>query len=370
MSKEKSIAANNTAARRSRVDWVDYAKGICIVWVVTLYSTDFVQTTAASIGWMQHVADFAQPFRMPDFFMLSGLFVARVLARPWRSYLDGKVLHFVYFYVLWGTLKFANMEANALPGPDAFGLLPEYLKMFVEPPTGPLWFIYLLAVFFVVVRLTKNWPPLLVLIAAMALEIMVAATPAELDFKVGDKFCRYFVFFYSGYLFSRHIFRAAGWAQAHPRAIWSILAVWFVLNGLLVIEEVTFLPGMQLLLGYVGACAIMALAGQLAQLSWTDWLAYLGRNSIVVYLGFVVPLGLMRRFVVAPPFGLDVGTLSLLAMILSVAGSILLYRALRGTPLRFLYVRPGWASIAGRERPAKGEETAMRETPAGLAEHS
>ena len=29
-----------------------------------------------------------QPFRMPDFFLISGLFLARVIDRDWRDYLD------------------------------------------------------------------------------------------------------------------------------------------------------------------------------------------------------------------------------------------------------------------------------------------
>src|SRR4051812_33740609 len=67
--------ASRTSVKQDRVSWVDYAKGICIIWVVALYSTNFVQETAHATGWMQYVAEFAKPFRMPDFFMLSGLFV-------------------------------------------------------------------------------------------------------------------------------------------------------------------------------------------------------------------------------------------------------------------------------------------------------
>jgi uncharacterized membrane protein YcfT len=47
------------------------------------------------------VVAFAKPFRMPDFFLISGLFLARVIDRDWRTYLDRKVVHFVYFYLLW-----------------------------------------------------------------------------------------------------------------------------------------------------------------------------------------------------------------------------------------------------------------------------
>src|ERR1700759_4908825 len=109
-SETQPVLANRMSAKQDRVAWVDYAKGICIIWVVALYSTNFVQETAHATGWMQYVAEFAKPFRMPDFFMLSGLFVGRVLNRSWRSYLDTKVWHFFYFYSLWATLKFVNMH--------------------------------------------------------------------------------------------------------------------------------------------------------------------------------------------------------------------------------------------------------------------
>ncbi len=56
---------------------------------------------------MHPVVAFALPFRMPDFFMISGLFLANVIDRDWRTYLDRKVVHFAYFYLLWMTIQFA-----------------------------------------------------------------------------------------------------------------------------------------------------------------------------------------------------------------------------------------------------------------------
>jgi uncharacterized membrane protein YcfT len=81
-------------ARTGRVDWVDYAKGICIVMVVMMHSTLGVEAAAGRDGWMHAAVEFARPFRMPDFFLISGLFLARVIDRDWRDYIDRKVLHF------------------------------------------------------------------------------------------------------------------------------------------------------------------------------------------------------------------------------------------------------------------------------------
>ena len=64
---------------------------------------------------MHAISDFAKPFRMPDFFLISGLFLARAIDRDWTTYLDRRVWHFVYFYVLWLTIQI-GFKAPGLAG--------------------------------------------------------------------------------------------------------------------------------------------------------------------------------------------------------------------------------------------------------------
>jgi len=97
-----------------RFAWVDYAKGICIVLVVMMHSTLGVEQATGESSWMGALLAFAKPFRVPDFFLISGLFLAQVIDRPWRAYLDTRVVHFAYFYAHfayfyahWVTIQFA-----------------------------------------------------------------------------------------------------------------------------------------------------------------------------------------------------------------------------------------------------------------------
>src|SRR5688572_30702238 len=132
----------------SRVDWVDCAKGFCIIMVVMMHSTLGVGDAVGREGFMHTVVAFAKPFRMPDFFLISGLFLARVIDRDWRTYLDRKVVHFAYFYVLWVTIQFA-LKAPMLAAEHGWSNLSGlYLFSFIEP-FGTLWFIYMLPIFFV-----------------------------------------------------------------------------------------------------------------------------------------------------------------------------------------------------------------------------
>ena len=73
---ERSLAASLSApsalSAPVRIDWVDYAKGICIVLVVMMHSTLGVEAAAGQTGFMHLLVAFAKPFRMPDFFLISG----------------------------------------------------------------------------------------------------------------------------------------------------------------------------------------------------------------------------------------------------------------------------------------------------------
>src|SRR3954464_4847097 len=84
----------------SRIDWVDYAKGICIIMVVMMHSVLGVEAAANPTGVMHWLVVVAQPVPLPDFFLVSGLCLSVVIDRDWRTYFDRKVVHFAYFYLL------------------------------------------------------------------------------------------------------------------------------------------------------------------------------------------------------------------------------------------------------------------------------
>jgi uncharacterized membrane protein YcfT len=146
-----------TGILEGRVAWVDYAKGICIVMVVMMHSTLGMGAAAGGEGFLHHAVAFAKPFRMPDFFLISGLFLARVIDRDWKTYLDRKVVHFAYFYLLWMTIQFLFKTPGLVAEHGAAAVAELYLLSLVEP-FGTLWFIYLLPVFFVVTKLTRSKP--------------------------------------------------------------------------------------------------------------------------------------------------------------------------------------------------------------------
>src|SRR5664279_2803584 len=224
-----AVAARSAPAAPGRIDWVDYAKGICIVMVVMMHSVLGVEAAAGQTGFMHVLVAFAKPFRMPDFFLISGLFLSIVIDRDWRTYLDRKVVHFAYFYVLWVTIQF-GFKAPSFAAESSWAHVGTlYLESFIEP-FGTLWFIYLLPIFFVVTKATRKMPPLLIWAVAAALEMAHIAT----GWTVIDEFAARFVYFYSGYCCATFVFALSDRARLHPALALLALGFWALVNGSLV----------------------------------------------------------------------------------------------------------------------------------------
>jgi uncharacterized membrane protein YcfT len=324
-----------TGIAGERVGWVDYAKGICIVMVVMMHSTLGIEQAAGEQSWMHALVAFAKPFRMPDFFLISGLFLARVIDRDWRRYLDRKVVHFLYFYALWVTIQFA-LKAPGLAGEmGAAGVAKLYLLSYVEP-FGTLWFIYLLPVFFVVTKLTRGIPPLAIFLAAAAFE----AAPIETGWTMIDEFASRFVYFFIGYWLATNFFALARWVQDNPAPTFAALPIWAAANGALVFAGYAGLPGVSLALGLAGAVAVISVAALLARASLFDLLRHAGEHSIVVYLAFFLPMAATRTVLLKTDIVADLGTVALIVTAMGVMVPLVLYWFVRGTWFDFLFRRP------------------------------
>jgi len=328
-----------------RVDWVDYAKGICIVMVVMMHSVLGVEAAAGQTGFMHALVAFAKPFRMPDFFLISGLFLSVVIDRGWRTYLDRKVVHFAYFYVLWVTIQFGFKAPSFAAGTGwgHVGLL--YLESFIEP-FGTLWFIYLLPVFFVVTKLTRKMPPLAIWAAAAALEMTHVAT----GWTVIDEFCSRFDYFYSGYWFAASVFALSDRARARPALSIAGLVLWALINGALVEFGYGEWALVSLALGLAGASAIIVTGTLLAQAHWLNFLRYCGKHSIVIYLAFFLPMAASRTMLLKTGWIADLGTLSAVVTLAGVLGALAMFWAVRWAGLPFLFERPRQFWIGPRKQ--------------------
>lgn len=331
-----------------RVDWVDVAKGICILFVVMMHSTLGVEAAVGQSGWMGTIVTWAQPFRMPDFFFIAGLFLVRTIDAPWRRFLDRKVVHFAYFYVLWMVIQCA-FKCGLLSGhPET--ILPNMLQALYQP-YGTLWFIYMLPIFFLVTRLTRNVPVWMMLAVGAALEIAPIGTGSMLI----DEFASRFVYFYAGYALAGYAFSMADEARAKPLRGLMFLGGWAIVNTIAVFSNIELfgevysiaqLPVLSLALGGLGALAVIMTATLVTRTLVGSIFSFMGARSIVIYLAFFLPMIVTRELILRSGLIPDAGTVSLVTTLVAVSTPLLGYWIVRklGFGL-FLFERPEWAKI-------------------------
>lgn len=345
------------AAHNDRLDWVDMAKGLSIFLVVMMYAAASVGEDTGGVGLFHWAIAFATPFRMPEFFLISGLFLSQVIDRPWRAFADRRVVHYLYFYALWAVIHIV-FKTGLLAG-NPLGAA-EQLAWAVIQPYGVLWFIYMLAVVSAATKLLHMlrapvW-------GVFALGALLQMAPVATGSYAIDQFAAYFVFFYAGFILAPQLFRLTAWAGNHVGLSLLGLLVWAVLNAALVFSpgfamhpvepEMGWagLPGLHLLLALVGTAALCVLAALLTRLPAMDWLRWMGSKSLMIYVAFVLPLGIARTVLIR--LGLVEPTLLTgLTMAIAIGAPLVLYWLVERTGLgKFLFERPAWAHLPGTAR--------------------
>jgi uncharacterized membrane protein YcfT len=341
-----------TVMTSQRIGWVDYSKGICIILVVMMHSTLDYGAMVGDTGWMHAAVGWTKPFRMPDFFLISGLFLSRSIFGSKIDYFDRKFLHFAYFYCLWLFIQTLAFDANVLLS-NPWQFMVTYLSALVIPKSS-LWFIHQLAVFYMFTWAVRKVPQLWVFLAAAALQIAFSTQMIDTGWSVTNRFMEWFVFFYGGYWLAPRIFAFAEYIQSNRAVAWLALAGWAVTNTVFTQFEIDGLPILSLALGFAGAFAIAAIGALLAQANVGNTLRYVGQNSIVIYLTFFLPMKVLQKaFVTAGPI-LDVGTASAIITLVAVFVPLIFHRMILKTPLIALYERPGFMRLKGPKGSRKG----------------
>ncbi|GJD76830.1 hypothetical protein NBEOAGPD_0031 [Methylobacterium gregans] len=338
-------AADPAVPERTPLAWVEIAKGLCIGLVVLMHATLGLEDALGERGYAHAIADFAQPFRMPTFFALSGLFLGRALASDWRPFLERRVFHYLYFYTLWlliqEVIRFPHLGGGTLAG-----TLSHVAWSYVEP-FSTLWFLYALALFALVTRLVEGVAAPVVLGVALGL----AGSDVTTGWHILDVACDTYLFFYAGYRLAPQIRAFGARMRARPALAAGVTGGWLVVNAVLIFTVVPALghtmvaeaPLVAMPLGALGVFGVIALATLLERSVAGPALAYAGYRSIVIYLAAFAPVAALRALMVRYGLPFDVGTASLALTAAGILLPLALERVLRGTPAACLFVRPSAA---------------------------
>lgn len=161
---------------KQRIAWPDAAKGLCMVLVVLGHSAIWFdqQVQGDSMLWLT-ITDVFAPFRMPFFFLISGLFSVNALARPLHQSRK-RTIGLLYVYVLWTTLFVARLFVPGARDGEKPPTVVEFVLSVLLPT--PFWYLWALPVYFtltwLIFRALSGGSRLLVLVP---LAVLSAASP-------------------------------------------------------------------------------------------------------------------------------------------------------------------------------------------------
>jgi fucose 4-O-acetylase-like acetyltransferase len=325
-----------------RYAWVDYAKGIAIIFVVyrhVLYGLLYSGVTATPV--MMDANEMLYGFRMPLFFFLSGLFFASSLQkRGAQDFLLAKINTLLYPYVLWCfiqlTLQIIFSEyTNFKRG------IGNYIDILIHP-RGMLQQWYLFALFNVSVLYLFNHvvlrlkPPVQVLLGLVFLGLI----PYVGTISTLSDVMMFYIFFCLGHITAPYFFREKVQQQLASGYKALLLLPVFILAQYYSMKH----PGMNMYLfsalAMLGALLVIMISFLLARYKLMMFLQTLGHYSLYIYLLHLGIIFLLRVALLRTGLDISMPVLTLILMTAGILLSIILYRVCLLLHMEFLFVGP------------------------------
>jgi uncharacterized membrane protein YcfT len=335
----------------SRIAWPDVAKAIAILFVVFTHARTELAFVGVESGAITYFFGLVSSMFMPLFFFVSGLFALSAVKRSWPELWNRRLLALAWLFLVWQPLVFAykTVETLWLPNQPESNELGQVLRFVVSPvrPNGELWFLWVLILFYVILKASSRLPERLQLLLA------AAASFAWLSFST-DVFTAsqvrafgngwqglptHYFFFLVGALHGRRVL--ALMARPKPLILITTITVWVGAYALLREAGNLDLAGVQFGLRILGVAAGVSAAGLLSS---SRGLLWIGQRTLPIYVSHISVIVLATTLLYelgATPAGPIVSAVLIVAIgALALAFALGLYFVLSRGKGRYLYEPP------------------------------
>jgi fucose 4-O-acetylase-like acetyltransferase len=152
------MTAYTHAAPAQRIAWIDVARGIAITLVVFHHSIQFLDATGWQVGPLMQLTAALSTFRMPLFFLVSGLLASSAIARlSFASLFWKRLALLVYLYALWCVIWWAWFLFVPRPFDPQTSPVGDLATALYLPWSG-LWFLYALILYTVAAWVLRRLP--------------------------------------------------------------------------------------------------------------------------------------------------------------------------------------------------------------------
>lgn len=306
LSQERAVPANlKLKLMNRRLLWIDVLRGSCILLVILhhwlLHYVDDSKLLASAFFHLDHAL---APIRMELLVFLSGMLVARSAAKGAFQYFDGKVKKILYPYAIWTAFMFLVLMPIQSPVE-----LPAYtyfysLKFFIGF-TDLTWFLYWIFTFYIIQYFARQLKTSTVLLLTVSLYLLVSKLEPRLITTIGEQLYAHhvsltaaiylFFYFYLGDKFSAYIMQKEGDVSFKPG--WVALSAVSFAAVVFIATRYQWDKFSLFYLPFVAGSllALFALARWASNTRPAQALGFIGRHSLIYYLGHYPIMVLLAR---------------------------------------------------------------------------
>lgn len=289
---------NSIKEKKSRLEWVNYAKGIAIILVVYRHILIGIERSGIDVQlWLKNANEIVYSFRMPLFFVLSGIFVAKSIAkRQGNEFLKTKLSTIFYPYIVWGIIQISiQIILSKYTNANRDGM--DFVYLLIHPRAiDQLWYLYALfnsSILFYFFYSKLKFNNLLLTIISV---IMYGLSVFVQEYSLIHDIFYYFIFFVLGHLASNILLNRENYTFFYSFKPFLILtpffwfSQWYWLNN----QDINlFLFG---LIAVLGTLYVFTISLLLAKFNKVEFLKIVGRHSLYIYLMHLLIVSAVRIF--------------------------------------------------------------------------
>lgn len=264
---------NVPARTGARVAWADIAKAFSMILLVayTLWGDEiFINQMLIFV-------------RMPLFFFVSGLFGYRVVtATSFKALMRDKVTNFIYLYMLWELILYVviRVVSHHVQGfPPLEGL--RMLSLLWDPMFN-IWFLYALALAFLIAWCLRTAPAWAVLVASVAIYSFSVAVDPWTALPFLERLARLFPYFWLGLMARPLVF---AFVERRWRLWPAVLALFLTAAALVFPTPLAHVGPLTMLISLTGIAAFLLLARHVSTIdALARPLSYIGGSTLYIYV--------------------------------------------------------------------------------------
>ena len=332
----------SSPSQNNRMGWIDYAKGIAIVLVVYRHVEFGIRNSGVPLQqWIINLNDMLYSFRMPLFFLLSGLFFQKSIARKGeKKFLVSRVNTLLYPYVLWALIQITLQIM--FPGvANAHRSVKDYLNILIQPRNlDQLWYLFALfnvtLLYLLTSRLFKydNIARLLLSLVFLALAPLVKEVSAVYDILL------HYIFFCVGNITAAWFFSDKIQDKLSSMKGLLILLPVFIWMQYYFLYHQHMNLFLYALIALTGSLFVIMGSIQLEKYQILPILKLFGHYSLYIYLLHVPIVSVVRYLLLQHWIGINVIVLLVLLILTAIFLSIITYRFLIQLKLGWLFQGP------------------------------